>query len=561
MQDPRDPIRRLSAVILALALPGAADDRADLSLAIRRGDLAAVRTIVAKSPALVTSADGTGFTPLHIAATAGRVNVIEFLLGRGADLEARTPGGQTPLFQTVPLASREAFVLLLGKGANLAARDADGRSILQFALAWQRPAMVDLILAEGFPVEATGAAAEEMLEEAANAGIASLVEALVAKGAPLATTPRRGTTLLHAAARGGLPRMAAPLLKGGVPVDIRDLHGLTPLHVAAFYGRDEVVRVLLAGGADLEMKGRDGRSARQLALDAGHEETAALLSSKGASNAPRVFPSLEGKYLGQPEPDEEPRIFAPGIVSSEEHETNVSFSPGGREICFSRINANQTRRWLLFMRLEDGRWTPPAPAPFGSEGTDFEASYSPDGRTLFFVSNRPLDKGGPPGRDTDIWLVERSGGGWGPPRNLGPAVNGPSNEYMPSADREGNLWFERHGLNVARRRSGKWLPAEPGLGTVTNVSAPGHPFVAPDGSYLLFDARPPGSGRSVLHASFRRRDGSWTPAVRLFEGAGTREYESCPSVSPDGRFLFFGRDHDIWWASAEIVERLRPAGP
>ena len=139
-----------AAAAALVAARSLADDRADLSLAIRQRNLAAVRAIVDKNPALVKSADDSGFTPLHIAATAGRVDIIEYLLGRGADLEARTAGGQTPLFQTVPLASQQAFAYLLKKGANLNARDNQGKTILQFALAWRRPAMVDLILQRGF---------------------------------------------------------------------------------------------------------------------------------------------------------------------------------------------------------------------------------------------------------------------------------------------------------------------------------------------------------------------------------------------------------------------------
>lgn len=517
-----------------------------------------MRTIVERNPKLVTSADDAGFTPLHIAATAGRVDVVEYLLGRGADIEARTPGGQTPLFQTVPLGSQQAFVYLLEKGARLNARDNEGKSILQFALRWQRPAMVDLVLSRGFKVDVRGAEAQGMLEEAANAGIDSLVAALVTMGAPLSVVRRGGTTLLHSAARGGLDRFVQRLLKQGAHIDERDEHGLTPLHVAAFYGRDEVVRVLIAGSADVEARGYDGQSARQLAEYGRHESTAAFLVARGAKAGPALFPPFAGRYLDQPEPESVPRLFAPGIVSSEEHETKISFAPDGRELCFSRINPDQTRRWLLIMRLENGRWTTPRPAPFSSTGTGFEGAYSPDGRKLFFVSNRPLLKGGPARRDTDDWVVERDGTGWNEPRNLGVNVNGPSNEYMPSVDRQGNLYFERYGLNVARWRNGDFLPAEKTGGSIRNVANMRHPFIAPDGGYLLFDARLPASDKSVLFASCRLKDGTWSQAVRLFERADTREYESCPTVSPDGQFLFFGRDHDIYWVSAAIIEKQRP---
>ncbi len=539
-----------------------ADDRAELSLAIRQGDLAAVRVAIERNPALVKSADDSGFTPLHIAATAGRVDIIEYLLGRGAVLEPRTAGGQTPLFQTVPLASAQAFERLVEKGANLNARDNQGRTILQFALTWRRPAMVELILQHGFSPYVSGTAAQEMLDEAANTGIESLVTTLVSRGVVVEPGTRNGTTLLHSAARGGLSGFADRLIALGARTDARDQHGLTALHLAALYGRDAVVPVLLAAGGDIEARALDGRSALDMARDGGWKSTVALLEARGAKAGPAVFPPLTGPYLGQPEPGLVPRLFAPGIVSSEEHETNIAFTPDGRELCFSGISTDQTRRWIRFMRLEDGRWTAPTPAPFASGGADFEASYGSGGRQLFFSSNRQPTKGGPPKRDMDVWVVERAGGAWGEPANLGPAVNGESNEYMPSTDREGNLYFERYGLNVARRQNGAYLPAA--HLDVPDAVNPGHPFVAPDGSYLLFDAGPAGAGATaplgVLFVSFRSKGGRWLPAVRLFESSGTREYESCPTVSPDGKYLFFGRDHDIYWVGAKVIDIRRPGG-
>jgi ankyrin repeat protein len=506
-----------------------AGDRAALSLAIRQGNLDRVKAIALASPGLIGSADDSGFTPLHVAATAGRVDIIEFLLQSGADIEARTSGGQTPLFQTVPLGSGAAFEFLLRKGAKLDARDNEGKSILQFALTWQRPGMVDLILARGFVIDVQGSAGQDMLDQAANAGLPTVVTTLLSLKVPVDVGLRNGTTLLHSAARGGLVEFAARLLKAGAGVDVRDQHSLTPLQLAAFYGRDEMVKLLMAHGA------------KPLPRDPAAR-----------------FPDLSGPYLGQKEPGPEPRIFAPGIVSTEEHETNVTFTPDGREICLSRINTDQTRRSLLITRVEGERWTAPQPAPFAIGGAEFEGAYSVDGRRLFFSSDRPLQPGGPSRQDMDLWVVERAGHGWGEPRNLGSAVNGPSNEYMPSVDREGNVYFERYGLNIARWRDGAYLPSEKIAPGITNVTNLGHPFVARDGSYLIYDARSPGSAKGLLYISYRLKDDTWSEGIRVFPGQEAREYESCPTVSPDGRFLFFGRDHDIYWASAAFIEQRRP---
>lgn len=549
----------LVVVVVGTLLAGQADveaDRSALSLAIRQGERDTVAAILDRRPALATSSDAAGFTPLHIAATAGRVDMAELLLSRGAGLEARTPDGRTPLFQAIPLGSGEAFAYLLSRGANLHARDNAQGTILEFALTWRRPAMVELILRAGFRLDEVSRGEAALLDDAANTGVAALVDALAARRSAFDLSVREGTTLLHSAARGGLDDLTARLLAQRPDLDVRDLHGMTPLHVAAFHGHTAVVRRLLAAGAQPLVAGFDGRTAFALAVATGHADTAAALDASRADAPTAVFPRLSANYLDAPEPDDRARLFSPGIVSTEWHETNVSFAPDGRELCFTRIDTDQRRRRVFFMRRTADGWAAPSEAPFSGDGIDFECAYAPDGRRLFYVSDRDRVSTTARQRDTDIWASEREGASWSAPRNLGQAINSDSNEYMPSADRAGNLYFERYGLNTARASDGNFQPATPLH--IENVTNAGHPFVDPDGQYLLFDGRLPDSSKSVLFVSFRTADGAWSPARRVFT-TEPREYESCPSVSPDGRFLFFGRDHDIYWVSTGVIAAARAA--
>jgi hypothetical protein len=79
-----------------------------------------------------------------------------------------------------------------------------------------------------------------------------------------------------------------------------------------------------------------------------------------------------------------------------------------------------------------------------------------------------------------------------------------------------------------------------------------HPNIAPDGSFLIFDSdRPEGKG---LYLSCRRADGAWSPAKFL----GPEFSGSVSTFSPDGKYLFFMKNRDIYWVSAKIIEELRP---
>jgi ankyrin repeat protein len=75
-----------------------------------------------------------GFTPLHIAANYGHVEVADFLLTRGAELESRTDTGWTPLCEAV-FGKKKAMVdFLISKGAHVNARTPCGTSPLEIAV-------------------------------------------------------------------------------------------------------------------------------------------------------------------------------------------------------------------------------------------------------------------------------------------------------------------------------------------------------------------------------------------------------------------------------------------
>jgi outer membrane protein OmpA-like peptidoglycan-associated protein len=121
----------------------------------------------------------------------------------------------------------------------------------------------------------------------------------------------------------------------------------------------------------------------------------------------------------------------------------ASFSPGGDTICITRnIVGKQGKRrsdrlGLFFAVRNQGSWSEAVPFTWnGEEWSVMHGSFSRDGRTLWFASDKPGGQGG-----TDLYRCERNGDGWGEPENLGPVVNGPGNELFPSMDAAGTLHF------------------------------------------------------------------------------------------------------------------------
>lgn len=241
-----------------------------------------------------------------------------------------------------------------------------------------------------------------------------------------------------------------------------------------------------------------------------------------------------------------PHLFAPGVVSTPDFEFDASFTPDSRTVFFSKGDPGYNRITVVESHLRGNRWTEPEVAPFSGVWKDTDAHVTPDGRRLFFVSNRPTDGSAVPRKDYDIWLVEaQPNGGWGAPRHLEGPVNTDGNEAYPSVTKDGTLYFEASrpdhpGTHIYRSRLVDGQYAAPELLSFAGKPNDINPAVSSDGSFMVFASRDRGGqGASDLFISFSKPDGSWSDPVNLGPGINTRFSETAPSLSPDNRKLYF----------------------
>ncbi|MDQ7821436.1 MAG: ankyrin repeat domain-containing protein [Candidatus Eremiobacteraeota bacterium] len=90
--------RVLAAMAIALLFLCASCEPVYIHDAVRSGDMAKVKAIIEKNPDLVNSPDAEGLTPLHMAAEKGNLPMVEFLVGKGAEIGAKDKKGQTALY-------------------------------------------------------------------------------------------------------------------------------------------------------------------------------------------------------------------------------------------------------------------------------------------------------------------------------------------------------------------------------------------------------------------------------------------------------------------------------
>ncbi len=312
---------------------------------------------------------------------------------------------------------------------------------------------------------------------------------------------------------------------------------------------------------DLNPENQNGR--RQLSIIRGNR-----LELAGETNETLRFEAgartgLQGPYFGQKPPGSRPEIFAPGIVSSAKAvEFGVAFSPDGKEMYFTR-RIDGGRNTIMVSRWEKEGWTAPEEAAFNKGFPSNEPYITPDGNKLYYGCNRT--RPGAERAEYAIWVVERTAAGaWGEPRYHGPGM-------FVSAARNGNLYMTDVAALVSPDRPVvvyPWLgdrygaPQRLGGGVNTPVVAD-HAYVAPDESYILFDSPVrPGSqgGYGDLYICFKKPDGAWGEALDLGDAINTPATNFGPTVTPDGKCIFYCTRRDIYWVSTKVIDDLRPKG-
>jgi len=280
---------------------------------------------------------------------------------------------------------------------------------------------------------------------------------------------------------------------------------------------------------------------------------------------------ISGSYLGQKPPKKIAEPFAVDYLNTRfrSFHGGIIFSPDGKEAYWQGMRNDGTRILGIWeSKIKDGYWTEPKIAPFSIYTTDFiddSPFMSPGGDKIFFLSNRPVEKNGKSDK-WNIWFVNREKEGWSDPLLLSPIINPSYNlHWRFSLDGNGNLYFgsQNEGdpptgdIYLSKYENGKYTKPEK-LGTEINRAGVYNysPFIAKDGSYLLFNRFP-----DITFCSFRKKDGSWTEAKSISDITGPEKDN--PIVTPDGKYLFlrgFNKNNKQWtlyWMDASFIEELR----
>jgi ankyrin repeat protein len=213
--------------------------------AAQDGDMGEVRTCLAEGLP-VDCRNFIAATPLIAAATGGQVDVVEFLLGEGADLRAVNKFGRDAVWNSQ---SPAMVALLIERGAQIDRPDEDGKTALSHRSWLGKTATIRALIEHGADVDWHDNNGKTCLISAGEGGKPDTARLLLAAGADPDGRDDNGNTALHWAARQGHPRTCAALLDGGVELEAVDSSGRTALVLAASARRERVVKLLLERGA------------------------------------------------------------------------------------------------------------------------------------------------------------------------------------------------------------------------------------------------------------------------------------------------------------------------
>ncbi|XP_038056878.1 transient receptor potential cation channel subfamily A member 1-like isoform X2 [Patiria miniata] len=254
------------------------DDSTPLHLAASQGSLPIVKLLLSPpgSEKTLTMCDVEMMTPLHRAAMFDHVDVVDFLIAQGADMDVVDKHGCSPLLRAVSRGSFRSVSLLNEHGADCSLRDCQNRNVLHLAVLSGKNITT-------YGLTCTKSNMQVLLNDMDNRGCTPIhyatrdgniksLQRLIELGATVNLKDCQKQSPLHFAAKYGRFNSCKRLLDSSIgPNIINDIDGkgMTALHIAALNGHAKVIQLLLLRGALLH-RDYEGRTPLHLAAMAGY---------------------------------------------------------------------------------------------------------------------------------------------------------------------------------------------------------------------------------------------------------------------------------------------------
>ena len=272
-------------------------------------------------------------------------------------------------------------------------------------------------------------------------------------------------------------------------------------------------------------------------------------------------PTIVSPYFGQKPPSLIPEIFAPGIVSiNGRGEGSISFSPDLDEVYFGVFKEGGDPS-VYFSKLEDKKWTNPKKVNFTKDKKvgELHPFVSSNGKKIYFTAYDSDFENG------KIWYVNRLENSWSDAIQLDSPIND-DEVFYPNQDKNGGLFY----FNISKRKT-YYAPNKNGKFPEVHeleIEFGVHAFISPSQDFLVSNTRNREDAQrndSDIYVCFKKKNGTWSKPINLGNEVNSNFGETSPSITPDGKYLFFSRYNEegglpnFYWVSTEVIHKLKTA--
>lgn len=257
-------------------------------------------------------------------------------------------------------------------------------------------------------------------------------------------------------------------------------------------------------------------------------------------------------------------------VNTEGYEFVNYISADGAQLYLTRRRPKSQRKDEDFYVAlnNNGKWInvtelgPPVNTPL-DEGA---MCLSPDGQFLFYAAcNRPDGYG-----SCDLYVAVKKGDSWGEPQNLGPSVNTSFWESQPSFSPDGKTlyfvsnrpggWGSSDIWITKLSDDGKWSLPENAGSVINTPDAERGPFIHPDGTTLYFSSKGhTGMGEGDIFLSRRSASGEWSSPENLGYPVNTNADEVTLVVDLKGKYAYISSAMEGGFGLTDIYRFKLPA--
>ncbi|XP_046559267.1 uncharacterized protein LOC124268339 [Haliotis rubra] len=258
------------------------DGNTPVHLACQEGRIDVV-DILLKRNADLTILNFDNCSPLHVwACKNGHIDTVKLLIEKGADVSAADGHGNTPLSWVCVTGHIDIVKLLIEKGADVSTARGYRYTPLSWACKNGHIDIVKLLIEKGADVSAADGNGDTPLSWACENGHIDIVKLLIEKGADVSTARGYRDTPLSWACENGHIDIVKLLIEKGADVSTARGYRDTPLSWACKNGRIDIVKLLIEKGADVSAARGYGYTPLSWACENGHIDIVKLLIEKGA---------------------------------------------------------------------------------------------------------------------------------------------------------------------------------------------------------------------------------------------------------------------------------------